>query len=231
VPVSAEYDLKEGEGSSHAVIMKMLEHTPPSRILDLGCSGARLSEQIRGLGHTVVGVDSLEIDGVRDRVDEFVLGDLEDGVPAAAGKDFDVVIAADVIEHVRDPGLLLRQMAAVLKPGGELIISTPNFGHWYSRGRAATGTFDYDRRGILDQTHLRFFTRASLRRLFSANGLDALELDYTGLPFAVLSEGLNRRSKLAAKVDRGLVRARPTLFGYQFVARLRPRRGGSTRYS
>jgi 2-polyprenyl-3-methyl-5-hydroxy-6-metoxy-1,4-benzoquinol methylase len=142
-----------------------------------------------------------------------------------------VVIAADVIEHLRDPGRLLRQMTEVLKPGGEIVISTPNFGHWYARGRVLTGTFDYDRRGILDATHLRFFSRASLRRLFKANGLDIVELTYTGLPFVVLSGDDTWRTRLFAKVDRGLVRLRPTLFGYQFVARLRPHHVGSTVHS
>ncbi len=227
VPTSAEYDLKEGEGTSHTVIMNLLQGLPPGRVLDLGCSGGRLSERVRALGHHVVGVDSMEIPGVRERVDEFALGDLEDGIPTAVGGDFDLVIAADVIEHVRDPGRLLRQMADVLGPDGQLIISTPNFAHWYSRGRTTLGTFDYDRRGILDATHLRFFTRKSLRRLFTANGLDLLELTYTGLPLAVLSRDDSWRSRLAGRIDRRLVRLRPTVFGYQFVARLQPHHAGT----
>ncbi|HEY2044209.1 MAG TPA: bifunctional glycosyltransferase/class I SAM-dependent methyltransferase [Jatrophihabitans sp.] len=227
VPVNDEYDLKEGEGTSHTVITAMMSDLPAGRVLDLGCSGGRLSERIRELGHEVVGVDSIEIPGVRDRLDRFVPGDLEVGVPAAAGDDFDVVVAADVIEHVRDPARLLRQMADVLAPGGQIIISTPNFGHWYSRGRAATGTFDYDRRGILDQTHLRFFTRASLRRTLHAAGLDVQDLRYTGLPLDVLTRDDTWKSRTARTVDRRLVQLRPTVFGYQFVARLRPHHVGS----
>jgi 2-polyprenyl-3-methyl-5-hydroxy-6-metoxy-1,4-benzoquinol methylase/glycosyltransferase involved in cell wall biosynthesis len=227
VPTNAEYDLKEGEGTSHTVIADLLADLPRGRVLDLGCSGGRLSERIRARGHEVVGVDGVEIPGVRDRLDSFVLADLEDGIPAAAGRGFDVVIAADVIEHVREPEGLLREMASVLAPGGQIIISTPNFAHWYARGRVVTGTFDYDRRGILDQTHLRFFTRASLRRMVRAAGLDVLDLRYTGLPLDVLTRGDNRKARLARSLDRRLVRLRPTLFGYQFVARLRPHHAGS----
>lgn len=80
-----------------------------------------------------------------------MLGDLEDGLPDGIGTDYDYVVAADVIEHVRSPEKLLTEMAAVLAQRGEIIVSTPNFGHWYSRGRVATGHFDYDRRGILDR--------------------------------------------------------------------------------
>jgi 2-polyprenyl-3-methyl-5-hydroxy-6-metoxy-1,4-benzoquinol methylase len=205
----------------------MLADAPPKRILDLGCSGGRLAERLRNLGHSVTGVDSVEIDGVRDRVDRFVLGDLEDGVPAEAGGGYDVVIAADVIEHVSRPGSLLRQMTGVVAADGEILVSTPNFAHWYPRIRVATGMFGYDRRGILDETHLRFFTRRSLLRLVRASGLEVRDLRCTGLPFDVLAEGTSAGSRVARRVDRGLVRMRPTLFGYQFVLRLRPHAAGS----
>ncbi|MDQ1722452.1 MAG: hypothetical protein QOI26_2186, partial [Pseudonocardiales bacterium] len=181
----------------------------------------------RQLGHKVVGVDSIEIAGVRDRVDDFFVGDLEDGIPEAAGGDYDVVIAADVIEHVRNPERLLRQMTEVLSPTGQIVISTPNFGHWYSRGRVAIGAFDYDRRGILDETHLRFFSRKSLRRTIGSSGLDLLQLEYTGLPLEVLTRTDSWKSRSARSVDRRLVQLRPTVFGYQFVARLRPHHAGS----
>jgi 2-polyprenyl-3-methyl-5-hydroxy-6-metoxy-1,4-benzoquinol methylase len=179
VPAGDEYDLKEGEGTSHSVLLEMLSDASPKRILDLGCSGGRLAERLRKLGHHVTGVDDLEVDGVRDRVDEFVLGDLEDGIPAAVASGFDVVIAADVIEHVTDPSRLLRQMAEVATGDGEILISVPNFGHWYPRLRVASGMFDYDRRGILDETHLRFFSRRSLLRAVRASGIEVLDMRYT----------------------------------------------------
>ncbi|HEX8095801.1 methyltransferase domain-containing protein [Jatrophihabitans sp.] len=227
VPTDVEYALKQGEGTSHTLIMQLLTGIAPGRVLDLGCSGAKLSELMRQRGHHVTGVDSVEIPGARERLDSFCLGDLEYGIPHSAGTGFDVVVAADVIEHVRDPEKLLRDMAHVLAPGGVIIISTPNFGYWYSRGRAALGTFDYDRRGILDQTHLRFFTRSSLRRLVARSGLDILALDYTGLPLDVLALNDNPISRLAHRLDRALVRLRPTVFGYQFVAKLAPHHTGS----
>jgi glycosyltransferase involved in cell wall biosynthesis len=227
VPFDAEYELKQGEGSSHDVILELMAGRSPARVLDVGCSGGRLGELLRGMGHTVVGVDAVEIEGVRARLDDFHLVDLEDGLPAMLGDDFDVVIAADVIEHVRDPHTLLSQMSARVATDGELIVSTPNFGHWYPRARVVSGTFDYDRRGILDATHYRFFSRASLRRLFAAAGLDLLDLRYTGLPFDVLTRDDSWRSRAARSLDRSLVRSRPTLFAYQFVARLRVHHPGS----
>jgi 2-polyprenyl-3-methyl-5-hydroxy-6-metoxy-1,4-benzoquinol methylase/glycosyltransferase involved in cell wall biosynthesis len=227
VPPTDAYDLKDSEGTSHSVILEMLADSRPRRILDLGCSGGLLSEQLRKQGHHVTGVDSIEIDGVRERVDEFVLGDLEAGVPPEVGGGFDVVIAADVIEHVSRPSVLLRQMADALAPDGELLVSTPNFAHWYPRVRVATGTFGYDRRGILDETHLRFFTRRSLLRMVRSAGLEVDDLRYTGLPFDILTEGSGLTARTARGVDRRLVRLRPTLFGYQFVLRMSRHHAGS----
>ena len=111
-------------------------------------------------GHHVTGVDYSRSPASATGVDEFVQADLEPGIPAEVGGGFDVVIAGDVIEHLPRPARSLRRDAALLRPGGQLMLSVPNFGHWYPRGRVALGLFGYDRRGILDETHLRFFTRS-----------------------------------------------------------------------
>lgn len=224
VPTPTEYGLKQEEGSSHQTILRLLAQAPPSKVLDVGCSSGLLSSQIRALGHYVVGIDSYEEPGVRDRVDDFYVADLDNGLPSISS-DFDVVIAADVIEHVRRPELLLAEMADRLGTDGRLIISTPNFGHWYPRARVAAGLFDYDRRGILDETHLRFFSRRGLMRTFGRANLRVESLEFSGLPFTVLQSGVDQsaRGRAFAKVDKFLVSARPTLFAYQFIAVLRPK--------
>lgn len=224
VPKPDEYAFKEGDGSSHAVLLEMLSSLPKSRILDLGCSGGLLARRIRAEGHYVVGVDSMEVPGVRRYTDEFYIGDLNRGIPAAAGAGFDIVVAGDVIEHLAEPAPALRAMRAVLRPGGELLLSVPNFGHWYPRIRIAVGAFGYDRRGILDDTHLRFFTRSTLRRLVRSAGFDILQERATGLPLTTVAPG-NGRGSLVRRLDRLSVRLRPTLFGYQNVLRLTPHAG------
>lgn len=222
VPKPQDYAFKEGDGSSHEVILGMMQGMPASRVLDIGCSGGHFAAHARAAGHHVTGVDMLEIPGVRERTDHFVKASLEDGIPGEAGDGFDVVVAADVIEHLSQPGRVLRDMCRVLRPGGQVLLSVPNFAHWYPRIRVAAGMFGYDRRGILDETHLRFFTRATLRRLVRASGFDILDEHATGLPLGTISETDGSRLRLVRRIDRALVRIRPTLFGYQYVLRLTP---------
>jgi 2-polyprenyl-3-methyl-5-hydroxy-6-metoxy-1,4-benzoquinol methylase len=223
VQTPEEYNFKEGDGSSHAVMLQMLGSLPTSRVLDLGCSGGLFAERARKVGHHVTGVDYTEIQGVRDRTDRFFVADLEAGIPEAVGGRYDVVVAGDVIEHLSRPSATLRQIREVLRPGGQLLLSVPNFGHWYPRARVATGLFGYDRRGILDNTHLRFFTRATLRRMVRAAGFDVVEEIATGLPLGAVGDGAHPGVLHALRrIDETLVKLRPTFFGYQYILRLTP---------
>src|SRR3954453_12567429 len=119
--VDAENGLKEGGGSSHSRILELLEGLPPSNVLDLGCSSGLLSDLVRKLGHHVTGVDREAFPETLDRVDAFAVGDLEDGIPAEVGTGYDVVIAADVLEHLRHPEELMDEITRVLRPDGRLI--------------------------------------------------------------------------------------------------------------
>ncbi len=186
---SETYDLKEGDATSHGQVIGWLSRMPPGRVLDLGCDDGALSQRIRACGHEVTGVDRHKLDGVGERVDRFVEADLDQGIPDEVGGDYDVVLAADVLEHVREPARLLADIRTRVAPGGRVITSVPNFGHWYPRGRVAAGRFDYDRRGILDQGHVRFFTRASFERLVAATGFGVRRRVAVGLPLEVTARG------------------------------------------
>ena len=219
------YDLKLSSSSSHRRLLTWLSEGSPKRVLDLGCSDGRLGELLRLEGHTVVGVDSEKIDGVADRLDEFVEADLNDGLPAEIGAAFDVVVAADVFEHLVNPQALLTQLRDVLAPRGVVMTSIPNIAHWYPRLRIASGHFDYERRGIFDAGHLRFFTRSSFERMAAGAGMRVRRCSSTGLPLEVAHRGGPAPSGLMGLLraaDRLGLSLAPSLFSYQFLFELEP---------
>ena len=223
VQAPAEYGLKQSDDSSHGYITSWMSTFPPGRVLDLGCSGGQLGQRLRRQGHQVTGVEIEVIPGAAERLDHLVIADLEKGIPPEAGTGYDVIVAGDVLEHVRSPERLLREMHRVVRPGGSVVVSVPNFGHWYVRARVGLGLFDYDARGILDKGHLRFFTRRSFRRLVRNAGWSVSRTEYVGLPLDVVWNGSSKgMSGLIRRVDRVLVRLRPTLFAYQFLFQLHP---------
>jgi methionine biosynthesis protein MetW len=225
----APYDLKHADGTSHGRLRGWLELRPRSRVLDLGCSDGQLAACLMELGHHVVGVDVREHKHVRDRMAEFHQADLDVGIPEEVGYGYDVVLMADVLQHVREPEQLLAEARGRLRAGGSLMVSVPNFGHWYPRARVALGRFDYDARGILDRGHLRFFTRRSFEALLERGGWAVRRTEVVGLPLEVLdrggaagTEGSGRLRRALGRADRSLVALRPQLFGYQLLYELEP---------
>jgi len=224
---TSAYELKETEGldSSHQRLLRWFDRREPLAVLDLGCSDGRLAERIRAMGHQVTGVDIEKHEGVAERVDRFVEADLDDGLPPGLGM-FDVVLGADVFEHVRDPESLLAECREHLERGGVVLASIPNVAHWYPRARMLLGRFDYDRRGILDATHLRFFTRASFRRLARRAGMEVRRAEPIGLPQEVFSRGgrgdasPNAAVLTVERVSDFADAVWPTLFAYQFLFEL-----------
>jgi glycosyltransferase involved in cell wall biosynthesis len=226
---SPMYELKEGEDTSHGVVARWLGEVGPSRILDVGCGDGSLGERLHKLGHHVTGVDLDHPARQVERLDAFVAADLDQGLPAALVGPFDVVLFADVLEHVREPGELLDQARARLAPGGWVMVSVPNFSHWYPRLRVMAGLFDYDRRGILDAGHLRFFTRRSFERLAARHGYHVQRRQATGLPLEILQRGGRQSGSIIAGmgsipgiVSRLLTSTFPNVFAYQFIWRLEP---------
>jgi len=228
----AGYERKPDEGSSHGVILRWMGDHPPGRVLDLGCADGSLASDMRRMGHHVTGVDAHASPEVKARVNHFVQGNLDEGIPneVMEAAPFDVVVAADVLEHVREPERVLSAIHDRLVPDGRLLVSVPNFGHWYPRTRVAAGRFDYDRRGILDADHVRFFTVRSFGRILHRTGWRACRLEVTGLPFDVADRGGSggsaaRLKRWLGRIDASGVRHRPTLFGYQLLYELEPAQG------
>ena len=218
------YEVKHSPHSSHGQLLSWLTAVPAATVLDVGCSDGQFGSLVRSMGHHVVGVDLVKHEGIGQRIDGFVEADLNQGLPSEAGSGYDVIVAGDVLEHVIDPDALMTDMVSRLDKSGSILVSIPNFGHWYPRLRTATGNFDYDQRGPLDRGHVRFFTRRSFERLIANAGLRIVERRTVGSPLDVLERGRNplvgRAAHYTSTVDRAAVRVWPTLFGYQFLYKL-----------
>lgn len=221
------YQVKDSPHSSHGQLLRWLGELPPGRILDVGCSDGRFGERARRLGHQVFGVDVVKHDGVGDRLNGFVEADLDAGLPLEAGDGYQVIVAADVLEHTVRPERLLSDLSGRLGPGGSIMVSVPNFAHWYPRARVALGRFDYDQRGLLDRGHVRFFTRRSFEKLLRSCRLQIVRRSTVGTPFDIVGgragSAAGRLATTVAAVDRLATRSWPTLFGYQFLYQLQPR--------
>jgi 2-polyprenyl-3-methyl-5-hydroxy-6-metoxy-1,4-benzoquinol methylase len=166
----ADLVARHGLAASHRLV---LDAVPcGSRVLDVGCATGYLAAELARRGCEVVGVefDPEAAHEARAACASVVVGDLEsaatrDAVAAAVAGGVDVVLCADVLEHLRDPWGTLAWLRTLLAPGGRAVVSVPNIAHWTARRALLRGRFDYADFGLFDRTHLRFFTRASAAEL------------------------------------------------------------------
>jgi len=139
---------------------------------------------------------------------------------------FDVIVFADVLEHVADPGTLSQLARRALRPQGRVIASVPNVAHWSVRIDLLRGRFNYQPVGIRDSTHLRWFTAETVRSLFESNGLRVISLRHTA--GVTLPDYETRRPWRWIPRDRRdpiirvLARRLPLLFGCQHIIHATP---------
>jgi len=163
-------------------------------VLDVGCGFATTSQHIARRGNRVTGIES-SVEAVtvsRERIDEVIHADLQQ-LDALGNRRFDVIIFADVLEHLAWPIGVLRGYLGLLKDGGSVIVSLPNVGLWSVRLNLLMGRFRYEETGVLDRTHLRFFTRRTAREMIEQAGLQVVRRTYNpGLvrPFVPLAKKL-----------------------------------------
>jgi glycosyltransferase involved in cell wall biosynthesis len=217
-----QYQLKLDYESPHSLALEAV--TANSRVLDLGCAGGYMGSTLKKLKSChVVGVDSCALDPSAE-FDGFRQHDLNQGLPDVEMDAFDYVLLLDIIEHLSSPELFVRQLRQGLKlsPEIKILVSTGNIGFVVTRFMLLIGQFNYGKRGILDHTHTRLFTFASLRRLFEQAGFHILETRGVPGPFP-LAMGDNRFSRLLMRLNRLLISLSKGLFSYQIFMVLQPR--------
>lgn len=173
--VDLKYDFAPDLTSDNAHAHQLRAVPPGARVLELGCATGYLSRYLKEeRGCRVVGVelDPDAAERARAHCERVVVGDL-DQLDLAALLDegsFDVILCGDVLEHLKAPGRVLAAARRLLAPRGRVVATIPNVAHGDLRLALLAGRFDYQRLGLLDETHLRFFTLTGVRALFEDAG-------------------------------------------------------------
>lgn len=184
---------------------------PARRILDVGCGAGMLGRTLLDRGALeIYGVEANEHAAARAKrvLTDVICGDAENiDIP---WRNLDCIVCADVLEHLRDPWAMLRRLKPLLAPQGVLIASIPNLAHGRVIFQIITDRFDYQDEGILDRTHLRFFTKHTIRHLFSTTGYRIIEMQgrYSG----------GWKGKLGRMASLGLL-SRYAIYQYLVVAK------------
>jgi SAM-dependent methyltransferase len=196
------------------------------RVLDVGCGTGSVTLIVNsGRRNTVVAIEpnSDRAAKARSRGIDTHNCVLDENFVCSNGQ-FDVVMSSDVIEHTEDPAVFLSLVRGVLKDGGTLLISAPNVAHWSVRANLLLGRFDYQPTGIMDETHLRWFTESTFRKLLASCGFEILEFRHSaGMELSVYCHGKLRHvpRRLREYLIRSGVRAFPRLFGAQHIVKAR----------
>ena len=216
--MSGYVPLNERPQGGHARLLELTLEGAPRDVLDVGCSSGYLAAPLAAAGARVVGV---ELDpGAAEEAQAYcadvLVGDVESMELPFGPASFDAIVCGDLVEHLRDPGAALGRLRPLLRPGGRLVLTTPNVANWAMRLSLLAGRWRYTERGILDRTHAHLFTRKTLAETVERAGYRILELDHTAPVPLVGTPSVERAAHAVARV-------RPSLFAYQFVLAATPR--------
>jgi glycosyltransferase involved in cell wall biosynthesis len=189
-----------------------------SHVLELG---SVMGSALKAKGCRVVGCGSAS-EKLAEEFDEFIICDLDQGLPYAGTDEFNYILALDVIEHRRSPEDFLDELRAFAArfPDAQVIATTANVGFIITRLSLLLGRFEYGKRGILDLTHTRLFTGASFRRALVAAGFEVMQQEGVVTPLPLPQW---RVTRWLMAVNRFVVRIWPTIFGFQSLVVAKPR--------
>ncbi len=194
---------------------------PGSRVLDLGTGPGVLGRYLaETLGCTVDGVEVQPAAAAEAApwYRQLQCADIEtlNLAECFVGREYDFILCADILEHLRQPGALLDQITGLLAPQGRLLASVPNVAYAGLIADLLAGEFRYRPEGLLDETHLRFFTYASLTRLLQQHGLPVIAVDATIRDVRESEFSERFLDALPPALRRGLL-GRPDALVYQFI--------------
>ena len=221
------YPIKHSRHSSHYYARQLVGRNQD--VLDVGCGEGFFAAELKKDGNRTVGVDALPSARASEALERYIPADLNLAQPDLAHQAgeyrFDRVLLLDVLEHLVRPERLLAEVRPALKESGRLVVSLPNVANITVRLALLFGRFNHTDRGIMDRTHLHFYTRKTARALLEDNGWEILTAKATVMPLELVL-GLDPANRLMRAITALLARATallPGLLGYQFVYLARPR--------
>lgn len=214
------YDLTvdpDAENNTHAFALGMIGHN--KRVLEVGCATGYFTKVLAERGCKVIGME-IEPEAAKlaeQWAERVVVGNADDSEPwdLVDDESFDVITFGDVLEHLRDPLIVLRRAVTKLKPAGFIVTSLPNIAHGDVRLSLLRGAFRYSDTGLLDRTHVRFFTLETVRELLAEAGLVVVDSQRVVVPLFHTEFSLSREEYPEAIVEE--IRADADSETYQFV--------------
>lgn len=204
---------------AHVKIKALVEKD--KKVLDVGCATGKLASELKTNGNIVYGIeiDPEQAEIARSICEKVFVGNIEDTQLDLREKFFDVIVFADVLEHLKKPEEVLMKMKRFLKDDGFMVISLPNIAHISIRKNLLLGSFNYSELGILDRTHLRFFTLKTARELISNCGFKTLSTDIT-IPSISRINSTNKRYSPLFKTYYALSKFWRTGLAFQFIFKI-----------
>lgn len=186
-------------------LMELVGNISGKRILDVGCARGYVGARIKNAGNYVVGIEISKpaAEEAKKVLDEVYICDIEKDCPAL--NNFDLAILPEILEHVFDPVEVLKKVSSSLGEGGEIIITTPNILLWTNRAKMLLGRFEYTDQGLMDFSHIRFFTYKYLKKTLKEGGFKITKENHIIFP---------------GKFTR-LLKYWPSLFATQFIVKAR----------
>jgi 2-polyprenyl-3-methyl-5-hydroxy-6-metoxy-1,4-benzoquinol methylase len=211
------YRLHNDPRSSHQQIAKIVRDLNRGPILDVGAAQGMLGQLLQGSN---LEIDAVEpnpqwADAARPNYRNVYVGTIES--VALPPEPYRVIVFADVLEHVVDPVAVLKQLRPHSAPDTVYIISVPNIAHLAVRTMLLFGFFPRMPRGILDRTHLHFFTRKTASDMLRDAGLQIDRIRATGLPLEEICKHNGPLIDAARFAQHTMVSTLPKLFGFQWI--------------
>lgn len=214
------YTFKDFEGSSHRILIDLIQRysNGARTLLDLGAAGGELGEALRKQFGRRIGFeyDVDRIGDLREHFDQAVVADLE-AVRRLPG-NADAIVLADILEHLRDPSTLLACVRDSLSREGHLFVSVPNIANVTVRIGLLFGIFEYRERGILDSSHLRFYTMRTIKREIESAGFRIVAFRGSSVPIRLI---LPRAPEFLLRIGERMLtivtRIWRALFAYQII--------------